>query len=152
MRLGARPLYIRWMKMGWPAAMTAALLMTAGCGARSATSAEGQAAAPPTSATVKAVTAPNLISSPIALAEMMHPDVTIEAVDLGPGIIDGVDHRRAIDNKAVWRISSQCNQMIDDTINVGVFKEAEYQMLVTTGGEGSISDNTLKVLLDCPAG
>lgn len=151
MRLGARPLYIRWMKMGWPAAMTAALLITAGCGAKAATSAE-QSAAPPASATVKAVTAPNLISSPIALAEMTHPDVTIEAVDLGPGIIDGVDHRRAIDNKSVWRISSQCNQMIDDTLNVGVFKEAEYQMLVDTGSERSISDNTLKVFLDCPAG
>lgn len=133
--------------MGLCAVLIAAAMGVAGCNSPTSSPAESIGS---TSTAMSVSAPPNLISVPIAIAETTHPDITIEAVDLGPGIIDGVDQRRAIDNKATWRISAQCDQMVGGTLKVGAFKEAEYQMLVTTGSGESTANNALKVFLDCP--
>ena len=98
-----------------------------------------------------------MISLPITLAEEDN-GIKVDAVDIGEeigrlvlGRVDGVDTRRSLFEKGNWRIAAQCDQMVDETLKVGVIKTHEFMAISQVGQAGSLSDNKFKFLLDCPA-
>ncbi|WP_336790506.1 hypothetical protein [Gordonia malaquae] len=93
--------------------------------------------------------APIVTSLPISFAEEKY-NIDVDAVDVGPSIVDGVDHERGIFDRSNWRIVAYCPRMVDNTVKVGVIKSDEHAQITAARQGTSISDNSLTYLLDCP--
>lgn len=92
--------------------------------------------------------APLLVGMPLHIADEMAK--TIDAIDLGPEIVDGEEHQRGIIDRSNWRIVAQCDQMKNGRVKVGAVKDEEHWIIVN-GGQGSmIANNELQGLLECP--
>lgn len=114
------------------------------------TSASPSATQETTKAESAPVAAPTVIPLAIPFAEEKN-GITVDAVDIGEQIVDGVDRQRGIFDPGNWRIVAQCDLMVDNTLKAGVIKADEFQAISQAGQARSISDNTFKSLLDCPA-
>ncbi len=93
--------------------------------------------------------APMVIPFPITLAEQKN-GITIDAVDVGQHIVDGVNSQRAIFDRSNWRVVAQCDQMVGNTLKAGAIKSDEFATISAAGQGSSIADNSLKGILDCP--
>jgi hypothetical protein len=104
----------------------------------------------PTTAPAEPVKAPIAIPAPLNFIEKKY-GITVNAVDIGQHIVDGVDRERAIFDTGNWRIVAQCDFMTDNTLNAGVIKSDEFAVISQASQGTSISENFFKFLLDCPA-
>lgn len=92
--------------------------------------------------------APLLVGMPLHLAD--EKAKTVDAIDLGPEIVDGEEYQRGIIDRSNWRVVAQCDQMKNGRVKVGVVKDDEHWIIVN-GGQGSlIAENALQGLLECP--
>lgn len=92
--------------------------------------------------------APLLVGMPLHIAD--ENAQTIDAIDIGPEIVDGEEYQRGIIDRSNWRVVAQCDQMKNGRVKVGAVKDEEHWIIVN-GGQGSmIAENALQGLLECP--
>lgn len=92
--------------------------------------------------------APILVGMPLHLAD--EKATTIDAIDLGPEIVDGEEYQRGIIDRSNWRIVAQCDQMKNGRVKVGAVKDEEHWIIVNGGQGAMIARNELQGLLECP--
>ena len=92
--------------------------------------------------------APLLVGMPLHIAD--ENAQTIDAIDLGPEIVDGEENQRGIIDRSNWRIVAQCDQMKNGRVKVGAVKDEEHWVIVNGGQGALIAENALQGLLECP--
>ena len=145
------------MRSQYPAVLIALTgLLLAGCGNSGSNEQSSSASSSSDSTSVlatapaKPVKAPLSIPLPINFIEQKY-GIKVNAVDIGRHIVDGVDHERTVFDAGNWRIVAQCDFMTGNTLNAGVIKSDEFEIISKAHQAASISENFFKSLLDCPA-
>lgn len=137
--------------IGRIAVMSTATIMAfslAACGGDESYNKASTSATASSTVEAKIEDAPLLVGFPLHLAD--EKATTIDAIDLGPEIVDGEEHQRGIIDRSNWRIVAQCDQMKNGRVKVGAVKSEEHWIIVN-GGQGSmIANNELQGLLECP--
>lgn len=134
-----------WRISAMSTAVIAAFSLTA-CGGDESPDKASTSATKPSAPVIEE--APLVVGFPLHLAD--EKATTIDAIDLGPEIVDGEEHQRGIIDRSNWRIVAQCDQMKNGRVKVGAVKNEEHWIIVN-GGQGSmIASNELQGLLECP--
>ena len=77
-------------------------------------------------------------------------NITIDPIDIGQHIVDGVDVQRGVLDRTNWRIAAYCPKMVGNTVIAGVIKEEEFRVITAAAQGTPIAENSLTYLLDCP--
>lgn len=130
------------------------VMSTAAIAAFSLTACGGDGSSDKASTSATKPPAPIIEEAPLVVGFPLHfadeKASTIDAIDLGPEIVDGEEHQRGIIDRSNWRIVAQCDQMKNGRVKVGAVKDEEHWIIVN-GGQGSmIANNELQGLLECP--